>query len=116
MHIIKTEFTHAKIKCALKVSNCDPPILKNLKLTILASNTSSSSTKAFKCPHKKNDSIFPHNGSQFKVSESTATLTLIKMYTMHDFTHRGSNFSQNHGYKGLFVFLDLPSLFTTPPT
>ncbi|KAG5632264.1 hypothetical protein H5410_003981 [Solanum commersonii] len=59
----KTQFAHAKIKCALKVSSCVTTLSKNLKLTILASNASSSSTKVFKCPHTKNDSIFTHNGS-----------------------------------------------------
>ncbi|KAG5586967.1 hypothetical protein H5410_047401 [Solanum commersonii] len=56
----KTQFTYAKIKCALKDSSCDSPISKYLMLTILASNTSSSSTKVFKCPHTRNDSIFTH--------------------------------------------------------
>ncbi|KAG5590882.1 hypothetical protein H5410_041396, partial [Solanum commersonii] len=41
----KTQLTHAKINCALKDSSCDLPLLKNFKLTILASNTSSSLTK-----------------------------------------------------------------------
>ncbi|KAG5610919.1 hypothetical protein H5410_022200 [Solanum commersonii] len=54
----KTQFTFAKIKCALKDSSCDSPISKNLMLTILASNASSSSTKVFKCPHTRNDYIF----------------------------------------------------------
>ncbi|KAG5619702.1 hypothetical protein H5410_004920 [Solanum commersonii] len=58
----KTQFTYAKIKCALKDSSCDSPISKNLMHTILASNASSSSTKVFKFPHKRNDSIFTHNG------------------------------------------------------
>ncbi|KAG5590897.1 hypothetical protein H5410_041411, partial [Solanum commersonii] len=61
----KTQFTYAKIHCALKNSSSDSPILENLMLTILASNASSSSTK-----------------------ESDATLTLTKMKTMHAFTHR----------------------------
>ncbi|KAG5630850.1 hypothetical protein H5410_002567 [Solanum commersonii] len=54
----KAQLTHAIIKCTLKDSSCDSPLPKNLKLTILVSNASSSSTKLFKCPHKKNDSIF----------------------------------------------------------
>ncbi|KAG5630312.1 hypothetical protein H5410_002029 [Solanum commersonii] len=54
----KTQFTYAKIKCALKDSSCDSPISKNLMLTILASNASSSSTITFKRPHRKDDSIF----------------------------------------------------------
>ena len=57
----KTQFTYAKIKCALKDSSCDSPISKNLMLTILASNASSNSTKVLKCPHNKDDSIFTHN-------------------------------------------------------
>ncbi|KAG5580504.1 hypothetical protein H5410_051131 [Solanum commersonii] len=79
----KTQFTYAKIKCALKDSSCDSPISKNLMLTILASNESSSSTKVFKCPQIRNDSIFTHNGLQFKVPESNAIITLTKMNTMH---------------------------------
>ncbi|KAG5598871.1 hypothetical protein H5410_030241 [Solanum commersonii] len=67
MNTHKTQFTHAKIKCALKVSSCDTPLSKNLKLTVHASN--------------------------------------------------GFHFSQNHGLKETFLaLLDLPSLFTTPPT
>ncbi|KAG5599598.1 hypothetical protein H5410_030968 [Solanum commersonii] len=54
----KTQFTYANIKCALKDSSCDSLISKNLILTIRASNASSSSTKVFKCPHTRNDSIF----------------------------------------------------------
>ncbi|KAG5615040.1 hypothetical protein H5410_014864 [Solanum commersonii] len=34
----KTQFSHAKIKCALKDSSCDTPLSKNLRLTILVSN------------------------------------------------------------------------------
>ena len=59
----KTQLTqHARINCPLKDSSCDSPLPKNLMLTILASNASSSSTKVLKCPHTKNDSIFTHNG------------------------------------------------------
>ena len=58
----KAQLTHARINCILKDSSCDTPLSKILKLTILASNASSSSTKVFKCPHTKNDSIFTHNG------------------------------------------------------
>ncbi|KAG5586399.1 hypothetical protein H5410_046833 [Solanum commersonii] len=35
-----SQFTHARINCALKVSSCDSPLSKNLKLTTLASNAS----------------------------------------------------------------------------
>ena len=56
----KTQFTYARINCALKDSSCDTPLPKILKLAILASNASSSSTKVLKCPHTKNDSIFTH--------------------------------------------------------
>ncbi|KAG5585108.1 hypothetical protein H5410_045542 [Solanum commersonii] len=45
---------------------CDSPLPKNLKLTILASNASLSLTKVFKCPHKKNDSIFTQWFNQLK--------------------------------------------------
>uniref|UniRef100_M1DMM3 Uncharacterized protein n=1 Tax=Solanum tuberosum TaxID=4113 RepID=M1DMM3_SOLTU len=41
----KTQFTHARINCALKDSNGDSTLSKVLKFTILASNASSSSTK-----------------------------------------------------------------------
>ncbi|KAG5605718.1 hypothetical protein H5410_027210 [Solanum commersonii] len=57
----KTQLIHARINCAIKDSSCDSPLPNNLKLTILASNASSSLTKVFKCPHTKNDSIFTHN-------------------------------------------------------
>ncbi|KAG5585218.1 hypothetical protein H5410_045652, partial [Solanum commersonii] len=59
----KTQLTHARINCALKDSSCDSPLIKNLKLTLLASNAGSSSTKVIKWPHIKNDSIFTHTGS-----------------------------------------------------
>ncbi|KAG5610125.1 hypothetical protein H5410_021406, partial [Solanum commersonii] len=49
---------YARIKCALKVSSCGILLSKNLELTILPSNGSSSSTIVFKFPHTKNDSIF----------------------------------------------------------
>ena len=58
----KTQLTHTRINCILKDSSCDTPLSKILKLTILASNASSSLTKVFKCPHTKNDFIFTHNG------------------------------------------------------
>ncbi|KAG5606026.1 hypothetical protein H5410_027518 [Solanum commersonii] len=45
----KAQFTYTNIKCALKDLSCDSPISKNLMLTILSSNTSSSSTKV--CPY-----------------------------------------------------------------
>ncbi|KAG5575810.1 hypothetical protein H5410_055944 [Solanum commersonii] len=90
----KTQFTYAKIKCALKDSSCNSPISKNLMLTILASNASSSSTKVFKCPHTKNDSIFTQS-SPFKSSKSEAMLTLTKKSIMHNFTHRFSHIFQS---------------------
>ncbi|KAG5619953.1 hypothetical protein H5410_005171 [Solanum commersonii] len=58
----KAQLTYARINNIPKDSSCDTPLSKILKLTILASNASSSSTKVFKCPHTKNDSIFTHNG------------------------------------------------------
>ncbi|KAG5599028.1 hypothetical protein H5410_030398 [Solanum commersonii] len=58
-----TQLTDARINCALKDLSCDSPLSKILKLTILASNASSSSTKVLKCPHARNDSIITHNGS-----------------------------------------------------
>ncbi|KAG5620422.1 hypothetical protein H5410_005640, partial [Solanum commersonii] len=71
----KTQLTHARINCALKDSSCDSPLPKNLKLTILASNASSSSTKVFKCPHTKNDSIFTQwfNHLKFRIKINTYT-------------------------------------------
>ncbi|KAK6787585.1 hypothetical protein RDI58_016110 [Solanum bulbocastanum] len=54
----KTKLTHARINCALKGSNCDSPLSKIFKFTILASNASSISTKVLKYPHNKDDSIF----------------------------------------------------------
>ncbi|KAG5595450.1 hypothetical protein H5410_036682 [Solanum commersonii] len=59
----KTQFSYAKIKCALKDSSYDSPISKNLMLTILVLNASSSSTKVFKCPHTNDDSIFIRKGT-----------------------------------------------------
>ncbi|KAG5609619.1 hypothetical protein H5410_020900, partial [Solanum commersonii] len=56
----KTQLTHARINCILKDSSCDTPLSKILKLTILVSNASSSSTKVFKFPYTKNDTIFTH--------------------------------------------------------
>ncbi|KAG5609762.1 hypothetical protein H5410_021043 [Solanum commersonii] len=56
----KSQLTCTRINFALKDSICDSPLPKNLKLTILASNASSSSTKVLKCPHIKNVSIFTH--------------------------------------------------------
>ncbi|KAG5585775.1 hypothetical protein H5410_046209 [Solanum commersonii] len=41
----KTQFTHAKIKCVPKDSSCDTPLPKILKLVIVSSNESLSSTK-----------------------------------------------------------------------
>ncbi|KAG5595750.1 hypothetical protein H5410_036982 [Solanum commersonii] len=54
----KTQFTYARINCVLKGSSCDTQLPKILKLAILSSNASSTSTKAFECPHKNDDSIF----------------------------------------------------------
>ncbi|KAG5576270.1 hypothetical protein H5410_056404 [Solanum commersonii] len=47
----KTQFIYARITCVLKDSNCDSPLPKILMLAILATCTSSSSTKVSKCPH-----------------------------------------------------------------
>ncbi|KAG5571596.1 hypothetical protein H5410_061362 [Solanum commersonii] len=90
----KTQFTYAKIKCALKDSSCDSLISTNLMLTILASNASSSSTVMFKCPHTKNDSMFTQWFHSLNL-ESDATLTLTKKYLMHAFTHRFSHIFQS---------------------
>ncbi|KAG5571271.1 hypothetical protein H5410_061037, partial [Solanum commersonii] len=62
----KYQLTWARINCALNDSSCDSPLPNNLKLTILASNASLSSTKVFKCPHKKNDSIVTQWFNQLK--------------------------------------------------
>ena len=59
---LKTQLTHASINCVLKDSSCDTPLPKILKLAILDSNASSSSTKAFECPHTNDDSIFTCKG------------------------------------------------------
>ncbi|KAG5571392.1 hypothetical protein H5410_061158 [Solanum commersonii] len=56
----KTQFIHARINCVPKDSSCDTPFPKILKLAILASHASSSSTKVFECPHTKDDFIFTH--------------------------------------------------------
>ncbi|KAG5576714.1 hypothetical protein H5410_056848 [Solanum commersonii] len=49
----KTQLTHARINSVLKDSSCDTPLSNILKLTILASNASSRSTKEFRFPHTK---------------------------------------------------------------
>ncbi|KAG5611735.1 hypothetical protein H5410_023016 [Solanum commersonii] len=49
----KAQITHARISCIFKDSSCDTPLSNILKLTMLALNTSSSSTKEIKCPHTK---------------------------------------------------------------
>lgn len=67
---------------------------KIFKLTI-HSNGSSSSTKVIKFPHINNNSILTHNDSQFKVSKSISTLTLIKINTMHELTIRFTHFFQS---------------------
>ncbi|KAG5631952.1 hypothetical protein H5410_003669, partial [Solanum commersonii] len=54
--------TYTKIKCVLKDSSCHTPLPKIVKLAILASNASSSSTKSFECPHTNDDSIFTRKG------------------------------------------------------
>ncbi|KAG5631399.1 hypothetical protein H5410_003116 [Solanum commersonii] len=56
----KTQTIYESINCVLKDSSCDTPLSKILKLVLLASNASSSSTKAFECPHTNDDSIFTH--------------------------------------------------------
>ncbi|KAG5571670.1 hypothetical protein H5410_061436, partial [Solanum commersonii] len=58
----KTQFTQARINCVSKDSSCDTPLPKILKLAILPSNASSSSTKVFECPHRNDDSIFTNKG------------------------------------------------------
>ena len=84
----KAQLTHAMINCALKDSNCDSPLSKMLKFTILASNASSSSIKVLKCPHNKDDSIFTHNSSKIYSSGITYNSHTHKDEHMHDFTHR----------------------------
>ena len=62
-----TQLTYARINCALKDLSCDLQLPKNFKLTIFASNESSSTTKVFKCPQIENDFIFTHNGTQYNI-------------------------------------------------
>lgn len=63
-------------------SSCDSLLSKNLKLTILSSNASSSTTKVFKFPHMKDDSIRTHNGLKFKAMESNVMPTVTKINTV----------------------------------
>ena len=77
----KTRLTRTRINCELKESSCKTPLLKILKITILASNESSISNKVIKYSHTKNDSIFTHNSSRYKVLESNVILTLTKVNT-----------------------------------
>ncbi|KAG5606315.1 hypothetical protein H5410_027807, partial [Solanum commersonii] len=65
----KTQLTRARINYALKESSYDSPLPKNFKHTILASNESSSSTKVFKRPDTKDDSIFTQLFNHFKVPD-----------------------------------------------
>ncbi|KAG5632284.1 hypothetical protein H5410_004001 [Solanum commersonii] len=63
----KTQFTYARINCALKDSNCDTPSPKILMLAILASCESSSSTKISKALAER---MIPYSHtfmSQFKI-------------------------------------------------
>ena len=83
-----TQFTHVRFKCVLKYSSCDIPLSMIFKLTILDTDTSLSSTKVIKWSHIKNDSIFTHNGMQYKTSKSISMITVIKMNTIHELTHR----------------------------
>ena len=69
----KTQVTHARFKCAFKNSSCDSPLSKILNFTLLASNSSSSSTNVQELLNTKIDSIFKGNGSKI--------LTLTKMNT-----------------------------------
>ncbi|KAG5571227.1 hypothetical protein H5410_060993 [Solanum commersonii] len=61
----KTQLTHATINCILKDSSCDTLLSKILKLTILALNASSSSTKL---TQDKKGLFKACNGAEFKVS------------------------------------------------
>ncbi|KAG5606055.1 hypothetical protein H5410_027547 [Solanum commersonii] len=86
----KVQLTHAMINCALKDSNCDSPLSKMLKFTILASNASSSSTKVLKYRHIKDDSLFTQSSStiySFGIAYDSQT---HKDELMHDFTLRFS--------------------------
>ncbi|KAG5616397.1 hypothetical protein H5410_016221 [Solanum commersonii] len=128
----KTQLTHAMTNYALKDSNCDSSLSKMLKLTIRASNASSSSTKVLKCPHTKTIPYSHKVLQQFIVSKSPTTLTLTKMNTCmtspidHKGLFKACNRVDCKGWvpsfprpllKGeFFTFLDLPSLFTTFPT
>ncbi|KAG5580414.1 hypothetical protein H5410_051041 [Solanum commersonii] len=46
-------------------------------------------------PQIKNDSTFIQNGSQFKALKSNAMLTLTKINTKHDSTHRFARIFQS---------------------
>ncbi|KAG5631454.1 hypothetical protein H5410_003171 [Solanum commersonii] len=132
---IKTQLTHTRINCAIKDSSCDSPLPKNLKLTILASNASLSSTKVLKCPHIK---MTPHSHTivqDFIDLKSHTSLALTKMNTymtppiglplfsqstlvsVHSRSKRGVPSFSSPWIKGhFFPILDLPSLFTRTPT
>ncbi|KAG5577893.1 hypothetical protein H5410_058027 [Solanum commersonii] len=60
----KAQLTHTKINCILKDSSCDTPLSKILKLNILVSNASSSSTKLTQ--DKKKGFFKACNGAEFK--------------------------------------------------
>ena len=84
----KTQLTHARINCALKYSSCVSPLWNILKLIILASNASSSSTKVLKCPNNKDHSMFTHNFSIIYCSRTTYISLTDKDEHIDDFTHR----------------------------
>ncbi|KAG5576715.1 hypothetical protein H5410_056849 [Solanum commersonii] len=56
------QITYGNINCVVKDSSCDTPLSEILMLVISATCASSSSTKVFKCPHMKNDSVFTQRG------------------------------------------------------
>ena len=99
----QVQTTHTMPNCALKDSNCDSPLSKMIKLTILASNSSLSSIKVLKWPHNKDNSIFTQNPSTIWSFEITYNSHTHKDEHKHYFTHKFPYFSINIRFSSLKI-------------
>lgn len=84
------------INCALNVLNCDLKLSRVLNLTILGSNTSSRSTKVFRWPHNKTDSIYSKNFSIIQSPKITENSHTHKDEYLHGFTYKIDFLSNQH--------------------
>ncbi|KAG5611034.1 hypothetical protein H5410_022315 [Solanum commersonii] len=112
----KTQLTHTRINCVLKDSSYDTPLSKILKLTILGSNASSSSTKV--CPYfpinicfsslKIKKGLFKAcNGVECKENQFDTWLVTTRC---KEFTYFLCNFTWSHR-SCTFMFVQLRALF-----